>query len=298
MYRKIVTLIFILIISITIGNNTNVYAKEVRGSFFINQKKQTMEVGESMKLKIRKKKKLRVKKKTFISSNKKVATVTKTGRIHARKTGNTTIRVKIKYKSKSSKKIKNKTLKCKIIVRENSKFSSNNKKPSSTEPPITTRAAGLYNSDGNMLKTWAQLLEEETEGKEKRIVVNSVLGKTVLEKCDRDFDGILVIPREISSIGENALRGCTGLTEIEISGNVTEIGANAYAGCKKLSKIMIPASVKSIGQRAFYGCSSLFELDIPSGVKSIGILAFYNVPLVVYKGDATGSPWGADALQR
>ena len=295
MLRKM--LILICVVSILVGgDSTNAFAKKKQKHFSLNQGKRVMKVGESTKLKIRKKGKLRVRKKTFVSLNKKVATVTKAGKIKAKRPGKATIRVRIKYNSKRSKKIKRKTLLCKITVSGNTKSSNNTQKPSATNAPVVTREPGLYNSEGSMLKTWAQLLEEATDGKEKRVVVNNILEETVLEKCDNDMEGVLVISKDISSIGESALRGCTGLTEIEISGNVSEIGASAFAGCKKLNRINIPDSVKRIGRRAFYGCSSLLRLDVPSGVESIGIQAFYAVPLVAYKGDATGSPWGADEI--
>lgn len=53
----------------------------------------------------------------------------------------------------------------------------------------------------------------------------------------------LVIPEDVTSIGENAFYGCSGLTSITIPENVTSIGCSAFAGCNGLTSITIPKGV-------------------------------------------------------
>ena len=116
-----------------------------------------------------------------------------------------------------------------------------------------------------------------------------------------------VIPNSVTSIGDGAFRGCSGLTELTLPNSVTSIGDIAFTYCSGLEKItvesgnscydsrdncnsiidtefntlivgcknsVIPNSVTSIGYYAFYGCSGLTELTLPDSVASIGDGAF------------------------
>ncbi|MBR5592907.1 MAG: leucine-rich repeat protein, partial [Bacteroidaceae bacterium] len=82
------------------------------------------------------------------------------------------------------------------------------------------------------------------------------------------------IPNSVTSIGYDVFYGCTGLTSIEIPNSVTRIGNGAFYGCTGLTSIEIPNSVTSIGQEAFYGCTGLTSIEIPNSVTSIGDYAF------------------------
>ena len=61
----------------------------------------------------------------------------------------------------------------------------------------------------------------------------------------------------LTSIGNSAFSGCSGLTSIEIPNSVTSIGKWAFEGCRGLTSIEIPNSVTSIEDYAFNGCSGL-----------------------------------------
>ena len=113
----------------------------------------------------------------------------------------------------------------------------------------------------------------------------------------------------ITSIGDYAFSGCSGLTELTLPNSVTSIGESAFAYCSDLEKItvesgnsrydsrdncnsivetetntlivgcknsIIPNSVTSIGESAFRGCSGLTELTLPNSITSIGEYAFYS----------------------
>ena len=70
------------------------------------------------------------------------------------------------------------------------------------------------------------------------------------------------IPNGVTSIGDGAFRGCTGLTSIEIPNSVTSIAQSAFFGCTGLTSITIPNSVVNIGDYAFYGCTSLASIEV------------------------------------
>ena len=98
----------------------------------------------------------------------------------------------------------------------------------------------------------------------------------------------LDLPAAVSSIGEYAFKGCTGLTGgLVIPGNVSSIGQYAFNGCTGLDgKLIIEAgTAKTIGQYAFQNCSKLTGLELGDGVTSIGESAFYGCSGM--KGDLT-----------
>ena len=80
----------------------------------------------------------------------------------------------------------------------------------------------------------------------------------------------LVIPEGVTSIGDDAFAGCSGLTEVAFPNSVTNIGNSSFMGCSGLMELALPSSVVKIGTWAFRGCSGLTEVEIPHGVKAIG----------------------------
>ena len=84
------------------------------------------------------------------------------------------------------------------------------------------------------------------------------------------------IPNSLKSIGNFAFYYCGGLTSIEIPNSVTSIGNSAFQFCSGLTSIEIPNFVTSIGNSVFSGCDGLTSIEIPNSVTSIGVYAFEN----------------------
>ena len=82
------------------------------------------------------------------------------------------------------------------------------------------------------------------------------------------------LPIGITSISDNAFKGCTDLSNISIGDGIKIIGNNAFQSCTRLANIVIPNRVTNIGSEAFRGCTSLISPIIGSNVTSIGINAF------------------------
>lgn len=85
----------------------------------------------------------------------------------------------------------------------------------------------------------------------------------------------LVIPESVTSIGNSAFEGCSGLTSVTFGNHVTNIGECAFEDCTGLTSIEIPNSITDISRRAFRGCSGLTSVTLPNTIINIGLGAFH-----------------------
>ena len=127
------------------------------------------------------------------------------------------------------------------------------------------------------------------------------------------FDGTVIhsinIPKNVTTISENAFEGCNEIDEITVSEDnpnffslkgsnallskdgktllvgcrttiipesVETIEANAFCGRYSKLVLRIPANVKTIGMFAFSGCNSICEVILPKTLQFIGSYAFFN----------------------
>ena len=91
----------------------------------------------------------------------------------------------------------------------------------------------------------------------------------------------LVLPARLTTIGDYALAGIAGLTDITFDANstLTEIGDYALAQTP-VNYLTIPDTVTSIGEGAFAECESLETVTLPKSLKTLGDDAFYGCTLL------------------
>lgn len=136
--------------------------------------------------------------------------------------------------------------------------------------------AGLY-LNGELVQTWDELLESigyTSFGRSK--IIENKGGE--LGSYFKDCNGDLILPSDITEIGDGAFVRCKNLTSVILPDGVTSIDKEAFEFCYSLTSINIPDSVTNIGDYAFNKCKSLTSITIPDSVTNIGFGAFaYSV---------------------
>lgn len=61
----------------------------------------------------------------------------------------------------------------------------------------------------------------------------------------------------VTSIGSDAFKGCTDMSEVVIPGTIKSIISNAFEYCSSLKEVMMPNSVTILGKEVFKNCLSL-----------------------------------------
>ncbi|MDR3292787.1 MAG: leucine-rich repeat protein [Clostridiales bacterium] len=179
-------------------------------------------------------------------------------------------------------------------------------------PNVTSVGAGAFdNCDGltsinvDESNLYYSTLDGVLYNKDKTILIAYPGGKT---------GAAFTAPNSVTSIGEGAFSGCSGLTTITLpnvtsigdwafyncSGlttitlpNVTSIGDAAFAFCGGLTTITLP-KVTSIGNEAFRGCRGLIKITLPN-VTSIGYEAFSycGYPTIYVEASSKPSGWNS-----
>ncbi len=85
-----------------------------------------------------------------------------------------------------------------------------------------------------------------------------------------------MFPASVTSIGNNAFSGCSGLENITIPTSITAIGSEAFLSCSNLRSITLPPNITNIGYHMFANCSALESITIPPNATNIGYYAFYR----------------------
>lgn len=104
---------------------------------------------------------------------------------------------------------------------------------------------------------------------------------TIGEGC---FDGcsklsIVNLSENVSVIEKSAFRYCTSLNTVNLpenNNNLTVLTENLFLNCEKLKNILIPETITEIAQGCFTGCINLGSINISSKIQKIEKNAFLN----------------------
>lgn len=134
----------------------------------------------------------------------------------------------------------------------------------------------------------------------KDSVVNMEITNSITSITERLLSGFVVlksviIPSNITSIGNYAFENCTSLERLDvpnapitnsgivIPSGVTSLGEGAFLNCLKVRKMTLPDNLTTIGDRAFSGCAGLPNLTIPTSVTTAGSRILVDTSLMELK---------------
>ena len=83
----------------------------------------------------------------------------------------------------------------------------------------------------------------------------------------------VVLPAEVSELGEMAFYRCEGLRRVVLPDGLTAIGKQAFWACNVLTEVVWPHRLEAIGEGAFAVCN-LQETVLPEELQMIGAYAF------------------------
>lgn len=273
-----IVVVFAMVYSSTLVRSNVSYAAVKVKKITLNRTKLSMYVGEKVTIKVKKVTPKKSNKEVIYKTNKKsVAIVSKKGVVTAKSKGS----AKISVISKSNKKIK-KVVKVTVMDKPKEQISQNVQNNNSGKNAQNTLEMNNVHSDNN------KPVEADTPNDNEATPVPGYIedGKLILHYSDSNAEEVIgqikssdipvcvIVDEGVTSIGDETFKGCSSLTNIEISGSVTSIECAAFYDCSSLIDIEIPDSVTSIGEYAFFDCSSLTNIEIPDSVTSIGHLAF------------------------
>jgi hypothetical protein len=91
--------------------------------------------------------------------------------------------------------------------------------------------------------------------------------RLTLLKVPEYYNGDLVIPSGVQTIGEFACFKCSNIRSISIPGSVKRIDRGAFSSCDQLKTIVIPDSVTEIYGNIFSSCVNLSDVTISGNIK-------------------------------
>ncbi|MBR6403366.1 MAG: leucine-rich repeat protein [Eubacterium sp.] len=138
--------------------------------------------------------------------------------------------------------------------------------PEPKEPAQTQdKPAAPKKGDTFIVKGYKYKITKAVSGKTAgEIAVIGATKKTVGKIVVRDLVGYSGGSYKVTSVANNAFKGCAKASSLVIGKNVKTIGVNAFAGCKSLKSVTIKSQVlNKIGSKAFKGTNNKIKFKVP-----------------------------------
>lgn len=84
------------------------------------------------------------------------------------------------------------------------------------------------------------------------------------------------LPNGVTTISDEAFKGCTALRTVDMPHNLTSLGSSAFEECKALRSIALPKGITEINDKTFYDCSALSMITLSDETTRIGDESFYD----------------------
>lgn len=93
--------------------------------------------------------------------------------------------------------------------------------------------------------------------------------------ADKHFLKTVIIPDHVQKIGWAAFANCRELECVNLPQALTHLSSLAFQHCRKLTQIALPEKLIALGARAFEGCEGLVgKIVIPDSIEKIGLNTF------------------------
>ena len=130
----------------------------------------------------------------------------------------------------------------------------------------------IYSSQNKQELKWAQEIGIKIN---PYLIIDGELMSSELNLYLMDeATGTIVIPENVTKIGEGAFSNVSGLRKIVIPSTVKEIAPNAFSNNKDIEEVEINNGVERIGERAFFYCAKLQKITLPDSIIDIGSECF------------------------
>lgn len=137
----------------------------------------------------------------------------------------------------------------------------------------------IYANYDSCMREYAEEIEAEFIALDRRNVIFSEDGKTLISCSQLKAEESYTIPDTVTSIKEFAFKGNEGIKEIVIPDSVVEIGKGAFAECVALESVRISNAVNVLPDMTFADCGKLKNVTFPVRLTVIGNNCFANTAL-------------------
>ena len=143
---------------------------------------------------------------------------------------------------------------------------------------VTSLGTYCFANDGSLTSFTLPENEEFTTIPSRCFAACSSLTSMVIPKSVTTISNRAFSYAKSGGVGENLTDSspCVALATVtfEDGSQLTSIGNEAFRGCTLLSTLDLPEKVETIGSATFYGCTALTSFTLPGNVSSVGLYAF------------------------